>query len=253
MKLRIGLVLACLVVGRVAYGQSAAEHVALGDREHAALNIGAALKHYEAAITVDPKNYAALTKAAHEATDLGEFDPSEQRRDTLYRQAEDYARRAVAANPGDVDGHFELARAIGRRALAMGKRDQVKFATEVYNEAQAVLKINPNHPGALHVMGVWNQHIMELSGLTRMLAKTILGGKVFGEASWENAVQNMEKCVALEPNRITHHLDLGEVYEDRDQKAKAIEQFELVARLPAAEFNDPHYKDEAAQRLKKLR
>jgi tetratricopeptide (TPR) repeat protein len=233
--------------------QSAADHVALGDREHAALNVSGALKHYEAAIAADPKNYAALTKAAHEATDLGEFDPSEQRRDTLYRQAEDYARRAVAANPGELDGHFELARAIGRRALTMGKRDQVKFASEVYNETQAALKINPNHAGAIHVMGVWNQHIMELNGLVRMLAKTVLGGKVFGEASWDNAQQDMEKAVALEPNRITHHLDLARVYEDRDQKAKAIEHYEWIARAPVTDFNDHHYKDEAARRLKELR
>ena len=35
--------------------QSAAEHVALGDREYQALNAPAALRHYEEALKVDPR------------------------------------------------------------------------------------------------------------------------------------------------------------------------------------------------------
>jgi hypothetical protein len=59
--------------------------------------------------------------------------------------------------------------------------------------------------------------------------------------------------VALEPNRITHRLDLAAVYVDRDQKAKAVEQYEVIARIPPTDFNDARYKEEAARRLKELR
>ena len=49
----------------------------------------------------------------------------------MYSLAELYARRAVDANPNDAEGHFHLARALGRKALSLGKRDQVKYAGDV--------------------------------------------------------------------------------------------------------------------------
>ena len=252
MTSRIALVAGLLMIARAASGQSAAEHVAMGDREHTALNYVASLKHYEAAIAADPTNFDALIKAAYEAVDLGEFNPSAAQRDTLYKKAMDYARRAVAKNPGEAEGHFQLARAIGRNALTMGTRDRIKFAGEVRAHAMEALKINPKHSGALHVMGVWNAEVMRLSGVSRMIAKNFLGGKVFGEASWDNAQRYLEEAVAIEPNRITHRLDLGRVYADRKQKAKAQEQFEFIAKAEPSDFNDRTYKEKAQQALKDL-
>ncbi|MEO6876879.1 MAG: hypothetical protein ABI205_00255 [Gemmatimonadaceae bacterium] len=252
MRASTVLAIAILSLSRTAAGQSASEHVTLGDREHDARNLPAALQHYDAAIKADPTNYAALVKAAHDAVDLGEFDTNHKERDSLYRSAEQYARRAVAANPNDAEGHFELARAIGRNAQTMGTRDKVKYAGEVREQALDALKLNPGHAGAKHVMGEWNAEVMRLSGFSRMIAKNFLGGKIFGEASWDNAQKYLEEAVALEPNRITHRLDLGAVYADRDQKAKAIEQYEWIGRAPATEYNDAKYKAEAAARLKDL-
>src|SRR5678816_2980872 len=135
MKLVIALAAIIVSAGRTAHGQSAAEHIALGDREHAARNAAGALKQYEAALAVDPNNTDALIKAAYDAVDLGEFNPNVDQRTALYRSGEQYARRAVAANPGDAEAHFQLARAIGRNALTMGARDKIKFAREVRDQA----------------------------------------------------------------------------------------------------------------------
>jgi tetratricopeptide (TPR) repeat protein len=253
MKLVIALAAIVVSVGRTAHGQSAAEHIALGDREHAARNAAGALKQYEAALAVDSNNVDALIKAAYDAVDLGEFNPNAEQRTTLYRSAEQYARRAVAANPANAEAHFQLAVALGRNALTMGARDRVKFAAEVREQALDALRLDPKHSGALHVMGVWNAEVMRLNGFTRLVAKKLLGGAVFSEANWDNAQSYLERAVALDPNRITHRLDLAAVYADRDQKAKAIEQYEWIASAPVVDFNDPNYKADAARRLKALR
>jgi tetratricopeptide (TPR) repeat protein len=197
-------------------------------------------------------SYDWFVHAAHAAIDSGEF-ASEERRKVYYKNAEQYARRAVAANPNDAEGHFQLARAIGRNALTMGTRDRIKYAAEVREQALDALKANPKHAGALHVMGEWNAQVMRLNGFSRMIAKNFLGGKVFGEASWDNAQRYLEDAVSNEPNRIVHRLDLGAVYADRNQKAKAIEEYEWIARAPVTDFNDAKYKEEAAARLKDLR
>ena len=206
----------------------------------------------QAQVAADTNSYDWLIKAAHDAVDRGEFNPNENERKTLYKNAEQYARRAVAANPNDAEGHFQLARAIGRNALTMGARDRIKYAGEVRQQALDALKANPKHAGAVHVMGVWNAEVMRLNGLSRMIAKNFLGGKVFGEASWDNAIKYLEEAVALEPNRITHRLDLAGVYVDRDMKSKAIEHYEWIVKAPATDFNDAKYKELAAERLKDL-
>jgi len=246
------IVLATVALPALVAAQTAADHVALGDRDHAAMNAPSALHHYEEAIKLEPKSYDALWKAAREAVDVGEYAPPAER-DADYTLAEQYARRAVEANPGDAEGHFNLSRALGRRALSLGKRDRVKYAGDVRTHALEALKLNPKHPGALHVMGMWNYNVMTLSGMTRFMAKTFLGGKVFDSANWNDAQRYMEESVAVDPGRLVHHLDLARVYAARDEKTKAATQYELVIRGPRTEYNDAHYQSEAEAELRSVR
>ena len=232
--------------------QTAREHVAIGDSLHTAMNPAEALKHYEAALVVDPKDYDALTRASREAVDLGEFADKKDKTQ-LYRTGELYARRAVEVNPQGAEGHFFLARALGRTAQSLGPRDRVKYAKDVRAQAMDALKIDPKHPGALHVMGMWNAEVMRLSGPTRWFAKNLLGGQVFGSANWDNAVRYMEQAVAVEPNRISHRIDLAKIYLDTNNKARAREEFETVLREPAADYNDRFYKQDAEAQLKKFK
>jgi tetratricopeptide (TPR) repeat protein len=257
MKLSIATLSVLVLAAPVAYGQqarqTAADHVTIGDRDHAALNSGNALKHYEAALAVDSLYYDALIKASREAVEVGLYDANEAERTSLYKRAEAYARRAVALKPGEAEAHFQLAKAIGRNAQTMGSRDKVKFGGVVYDEAMAALKIDPRHAGALHVMGEWNANVMRLNGVARFMAKNLLGGKIFGEASWENAQKYLEQAVAVEPTSIRHRLDLAQIYLDRDMKPKAREQLEWIAKAPLTEFNDKHFKDDAAEMVKKAK
>jgi uncharacterized protein HemY len=93
---------------------------------------------------------------------------------------------------------------------------------------------------------------MRLSGFERFIARNLLGGGVLGSASWQEAVRYMEESVAADPQRIVHHLDLGKIYADIGETAKAREQFELVLSSPLADYNDPQYQKDARNRLAKL-
>jgi len=239
--LSAGMLLAAPIVG----AQTAANHIALGDKEYVAMNATAALQHYEEAVKEDPKNYEALWKASRSAVDLGSYERNDDKRANYFKNAELYARRAVEASPGDAEGHFNLARALGKNALSQGPRARIKYATDVRAHALECLKINPKHAGCLHVMGMWNAEVMRLNGFTRMLAKNLLGGKVFNSASWPEAKRYMEESVANEPDRIVHHLDLAGVYRDIGDKAKAREQWQAVMKLPNRDYNDRYYKGEA--------
>jgi len=102
-------------------------------------------------------------------------------------------------------------------------------------------------------MGMWNYNIMKLSGVTRFMAKTFLGGKVFDSANWDDAQRYMEESVQNEPNRLVHHLDLARVYVARGMKDKARAQYEATINGTPTEYNDKHFQAEAAAELKELR
>jgi len=233
-----------------AQGTAAAAQVALGDRDYMARNLTSALQHYEAAVAIDSIFVEALWKAANSAIDLGEFNDAE--RQQYYARGEQLARLAVKANAASPDAHFVLAKALGRVALSKGKRDKVKYAGSVHDEVHEALRLDQTHAGALHVLGMWNAEIMRLSRIERWAARNLLGGGVLGEANWDNAQTYLERAVSIEPNRITHRLDLAGVYADRGETAKAREQYEMIARLPVTDYNDPEYKKLAEERLRSL-
>ena len=242
-----------LLSGGGARAQGASEYIAAGDRAHAAHDPARALEQYERALAVDPRNYVALWKASRDAVDLGEMTPDAVRRREHYRRGEQYARRAVAVNPGDAEAHFHLARAVGLAALTLGIGDRVRYANEVRAEALRALELDPDHPGALHVMGMWNAEVMRLSGFERTFARAFLGGSVFGSASWAAAIRYMERAVAVDPERLIHHLDLARIYRDAGEKAKAREHYEAVLRGPMTEVADALYRRAAERELAALR
>jgi tetratricopeptide (TPR) repeat protein len=250
MKMRLALIAATALYTSSAMAQTAAEHIALGDRDHAALNAEGALRHFQEAIRIDPNNGDALWRASGEAIDLGEFNDAA--RDSLYRLGEQYARRAVQADARSSMAHFALAKALGRRALSLGARDRVKYAGEVRTEAMQALALDSANAGALHVMGRWHANIMRLSGVSRFFAKNLLGGKVLGEANWKDAVALLERAAALEPDRIVHRLELASIYADTNNREKAREQYAMVLQMKQADFNDKHYQAIAERELKAL-
>jgi len=240
------------IAGNTAVAQDPAGHITLGDQANFAMQPAEALERYEVAITADPKNYEALWKAARAVIDLAEFENSPEKRTAWFTTGETYARRAVDANPKDPEGHFQLARGLGRVALTLGVKERIKYAKEVRAHALEALERDPAHAGALHVMGRWNAEVRRLGGLQRFMAENFLGGKIFSSASWSEARRYLEKAVESEPGRLTHHLGLGEVYADMGETGKAREQFDLVIAGAAREYNDRFYKDAASRRLKQL-
>jgi tetratricopeptide (TPR) repeat protein len=237
-----------------ASAQRPADHVALGEAADEAHDLRTALQHYQAALDQDSLNYEANWRGAMTLLTLGEQMPGAKNseRDSLYAQAERYARRAVAGNPAGADGHFALAAAVGRTSLTLGKKERIRRAALIRNEANRTLALNPKHDGAYHILGRWNAEIMRISGFSRFFAKKFLGAGVFNQASWSKAIYNMEKAVQLDPGRIYHRLELAEIYADRKRSKEALEQLRAVDSLPLREVMDSVYKRQGAALRRKL-
>jgi hypothetical protein len=156
-------------------------------------------------------------------------------------------------NADDAEAHFHLARAVGRVALSHGPKDRVRYGKEVREIALEALRLDPDHPGALHVMGMWHAEVRRLPGLARFFAKSFLGGQIFGSAKWDEAVRMLSRAVEVDPQRLAHHLDLARIYRDIDQPEQARVHYQHVIEGTATDYNDPRYKQEAADEIARLK
>jgi tetratricopeptide (TPR) repeat protein len=236
--------------------QQAVDHVGLGVAAVEAHDLRTGLAHFEAALAADSTNYQANWRAAIVLLDLGDQIPDSVKspeRDSLYRRAELLAARAVNADSNGADGHFALAAAVGKAALHMGNKERIRRARVIRDEALRTLAINPRHDGAYHILGRWNAEIMRLSGFSRFFAKSFLGAGIFKQASWSEAIADMEKAVELDPGRIYHRLDLAEIYVDRKRYADARQQLDQIAALPDREIMDSVYRRQAADLAEAIR
>jgi tetratricopeptide (TPR) repeat protein len=235
--------------------QNVHDHVGLGNAAMQAHDLHTALAHYEAALALDSTDYEANWRAAIALLDVGEQIPDSVKsteRDSIYARAERGSRRAVAADSMGADGHFALAASVGRASLTMGKKERIRRARVIRDEAMRAIELNPRHDGAYHILGRWNAEIMRLSGLSRFFAKRLLGAGIFGEASWEAAVSNMERAAALDPGRLYHHLELAEIYVDRKRYDDARAQLSELAALPDREIMDSVYRRRGAELAKAI-
>lgn len=255
MRTASSLALLCLAAPLAAAAQTEAADMARGNAARTALDMPAALAAYEAAIAADSMNAQAYWKASLTLIDMGKLTPDSvpsPHRDSLYDQSEVLAQRAVTLAPKDPDAWFVLANAIGRAALTKSKKERVRRAVEIYNDALTAIGLDQRHDGAYHVLGRWNAEIMRLPSTQRFFARSFMGGGVFSQASWDNAQKYMERAVQLNPDWIYHRLDLGLVYYDRGNYAAAREQFDAIATLPIADVGDPMYKKDASAMLAKM-
>src|SRR6185437_12442266 len=131
----LAVTVVALMCASTAHSQTAAERIASGDKATTALNATGALADYRAAIAADSSDEEAYWKASRELVDLGEYEPDKDKQKDLYAEAEKLAKRAVELKPTDPEAHFSVARAVGRVALSVGKKERVRYAKEVRTEA----------------------------------------------------------------------------------------------------------------------
>ena len=235
-----------------------AQHIALGDSAHAALVPAQALAHFRAAYAIDTSNYEVLWKTGRELVDIakqieGEDDSSRHRRDSLYMAARAFGEAAVRRNPGGADGHFMIGQALGRLSRTKGGKERVHFARIIYDEGMKAIELDSTHDGAYHLIGAWHAEVKRLSWIQRKAAALLFGGGFLAKGNWHDAQAYLEKAVALDPRKIFHRLELGEVYIDLGQYSKARAELRAVSTLPVTDVLDPEYKKEAAQLLEDIK
>jgi len=251
LLLLAGPVLASGQVVRGGVDRARGPRVAEADRLHFDGRPAEALEVYRDLLRSRGDRFDVLWRAAREAVVLGILSPTWEQQIRWYREAEAYARRAVALRPRDPTALYWLGAALGRRALQVGPRETVSTAREVHRIATRLLRLDPDHAGAHHLLGKLNAEVMHLPTVKRLLAK-ILAGSDIRRTSWEQAEEHLRRAVELDPEMILYHLDLGGMYVWRGRWAEARRELEAAVSLQPRHPPDPLFQRRARALLEAL-
>ncbi len=239
-----------LTAGRVA-AQSFPQDLERGDQMYARGDLVDARAAYEAALNSQPGSFEALCRIARVESELGE-DAEGDARSRLVSAAVAHARSAVKAAPDSARGHVWLAVALGRQALKEGPKTRLALSREIKDEVDRAIALDPGIGRAYHVRGAWNRKIASLNFIERAAANTVLGGVPKG-ASMDNAVRDFQKAIALEPDYVNHHLELGRTFADLKRWDDARRELEKAVSLPpTSSGRDKQYQAEARELLARL-
>lgn len=226
------------------------------DDLYASLKTDEALRELFKVLKRDPKHSEALSKIARAYIDLGdrivesESDWQEKRL-KQYALAEEYARKAVQADPNLTWGHFYVAASLGKIAMLSSISKQVDLAREIRTEAEKAIATDPRNGFAYHLYGVWHRKMAAISHMKRVLANMILWRSV-PNGNLEKSVEYLNKAISLNPKVIAHYLELGRTYVAMGQWQLARRALKAAEELPVEFSDDPLNKKEAQTLLREI-
>lgn len=185
-----------------------------------------------------PNDLFILQKIARQYSDSIVDLPGDAIAEKKHRatQALAYAQRAVALDPNNPVSVLSLAVCHGTLAVYSDTRTKIAYSRLMKEESERALALDHDYAWAHHFLGRWNYEIASLGGPTKFFVRIIYGG--FPDASCAQAVAHLQRSVELEPNILSHHIDLGFAYLADGQKEKARACFERGLAMPSGEKHD---------------
>ena len=241
---------ALLLTSAAIHAQSTDDLLKQGGVFDLRLEAGEALKCYLAAEKQEPRNPAVLARIARQYRHLMVDAPAKAEKLRLGRIALGYSQNAVTLAPDLAEAQLSVAITHGKLVPLLSKKEQVETSPLIKSAVDRALALDPRNDTAWHILGRWHRNLAEIGGVKRALAGAIYGGLPKG--SNEEAAKSLEKAVALNPNRLMHHVELGRIYAQMGRKDDARRLINKGLSMPNAEKDDPETKARGRETLAKL-
>lgn len=133
-----------------------------------------------------------------------------------YEQAEALAKEGIKVNDRCVECHFWLGVAYGKIGVLRGVLNSLFLIGPIETEMQTVLRLNPQHSGAHHVLGVVYRMIPWFAG-----------------GSLEKSIEELAQAVRLNSFSTIHYLELARSYAAAGMKDKGLEILNALEQVTA--------------------
>ncbi len=161
-----------------------------------------------------------------------------------------YGQRAAALAPGDSEAQLSPAITYGKMLPFQGPKEQVAASPRIKAAADKAIKLDPRNDTAWHVLGRWHQSLANVSTVKRMVGRMIYGA--LPTTTNEESVKCFEKAIAINPNRLRHHIELGRTYAQMGKNTEARKSIEKGLAMQSTEHDDPEIKTRGRDALAKL-
>lgn len=206
-----------------------------------------ALTHYLAAAELRPEDPLILQKVAQQFSDATHLLTDRAAMKRYAEQALAYSERAVALDPTNPVNVLSVAISYGKLALFSDTRAKLAHSRRLKEETERALALDPDYAWAHHVLGRWHYEVATLGGGTKFFVKLIYGG--LPPASLEKAVEHLQRAVALDPDNLIHHLELGFAHWAAGDRDRARVHFISGLAMRETTINDAAAKTRAARAL----
>lgn len=149
------------------------------------------------------------------------------------------AQAAAEAAPLDAAAQYDLALVFAARSDREGGRRKITAAVQLQSQAQRVIALVPNHPGAHYLLARLYAAIRRLDGLTRFLASRMLGGKALLNPPWSQIQSLFEVAERGDPCEAEYHYELARLH--REQRAYALANMEMQHVLDVTGSGDSRW------------
>ena len=219
----------CTLTLALAVRAAAAEHETPGDAEFRRMDYHRARAIYDSVLATSPDSAVVLWKIARAYICEADVLPKDDKR-PLYYAAQDFAKRSVAADSNSSLGHAWLAAAIGNVAMYEGGKTKISLVYVIKNQLDRAIALDSTNDLAWSILGSYYKALGDISWFERQIANLIYG-KV-PDGGYDESVVAFKRAIALDPNMIRHHYELGKVYARQDRKADALTEFQISLSLP---------------------
>lgn len=238
-------------------GSEVSQLLQKADALYASFKPKEALSELLKVLQLDPRNHEALSKVSRVYIDFGDVIPEttadwQERKLKQYRIAEEYARKAVKADPNGTWGHFYVAASLGKITMQSSIPKQIDLAKEIRTEVEKAIALDPQNGYAYHVYGVWHRKMAEIGQMSRLLSVAVLWRSV-PKGSLEKSVEHLKKAISFNPTVVSHHLELARTYVAMGQWQLARNSLKTAQELPIQFSDDPQNKREAQQLLQEIK
>jgi tetratricopeptide (TPR) repeat protein len=217
-----------------------------GDREFLRTNYKEAAAIYDSVLTAGRDSSVVLWRLARAYVCMADVAEEKDQLD-LYRIAGWYAERSIVADSLIADGHTWRAAALGNIAMYEGGKTKIRLTHEIRNELDLAIRLNPSDDIAYSILGSFYIALGDVSWIERQLAAIFLGR--LPEGGFPEAEQALRKAIALAPDVIRHHFELGRLYLLMGRDSDARTELQRVTTLRPSTGSDPRTQKSAERMI----
>ena len=189
-----------------------------------------ALSVYQEVLKINPQHYLALWQAAVLSVKIGTRYSDETRKSAYFDAARQYADRALALRPEGGESNYAVALALFNQATLYKAGTRLEAFRDLRSYVYLATENRPDLAEVWQLRGRWQYRVAHYNVLERLYSKLVLGGVPDGGDSRE-AMNDLEKALALAPRSLTLYYDLARMYKYQGRRRRAIATLEAAQKI----------------------